>query len=83
MQSKRVKTKYTKHFDGMCWPDPLSADLDELNWRLRYSQSSITESEMLVLASIISAYQDLIVNKTIQQRHHIIKQLRKSDYEER
>lgn len=68
-------SNYYKHFNGMCWPIP-SSDMDGLNWKLRYS--SLTEGELLVVASILSAYAELVTLPQ-KKRNDIIKQLRNVD----
>lgn len=68
-------SNYYKHFNGMCWPIP-SEDMGELEWRLRYS--SITEGEKMVVASVLSAYRELI-NLPQKKRNEIIKELRKEN----
>lgn len=68
-------SNYYKHFNGMCWPIP-SEDMGGLEWRLRYS--SITEGEKMVVASVLSAYRELI-NLPQKKRNEIIKELRKEN----
>jgi hypothetical protein len=47
------------HFDGMAWP--MQGDrLNELQWRMRYSPESLSRSDMLLAASVLCAYSDLI-----------------------
>lgn len=65
-------TSYYKHFNGMCWP-VASEEMGELEWRLRYS--SITEGEKMVVASVMSAYRELL-SLPQNKRNEIIKELR-------
>lgn len=67
-----MNKRYYKHFNGMCWPIP-SRGMEELEWELRYS--SITEVEKMVVASVLSAYRELI-NFPQKKRNEIIKELR-------
>ncbi len=53
-----------------------------LNWKLRYARDQITESDMLEAASIISAYDSLVV-KTQKSRNAICKVLLKNPIIER
>jgi len=46
-------------FDGMAWPMPCE-QLDELQWRMRYSPESLSRSDMLLAASVLCAYSNLI-----------------------
>lgn len=43
-------------FDGMCWPHP--DDPYEVEWALRYGQP--TERQLLVAASFIESYRQLV-----------------------
>lgn len=49
---------------GMAYPDPRY--VDDLQWRLRYASQSITRNDQLVLASVASAYVELLC---MTQRH--------------
>jgi hypothetical protein len=70
---RRVGNCYSA-FDDMCWPIP-SNELDGLEWRLRYS--SPTKSDLLVAASVISAYRDL-VGKPRRLREKVVKNIRRA-----
>lgn len=70
-----MSKKYYKHFNGMCWPIP-SEDMGDLEWKLRYS--AITEGEKMVVASVLSAYRELI-NLPQKKRNEIIKELIKEN----
>lgn len=63
-----------RHFDGMCWPVPGKC-LNELEWATRYA-SSLTMSERMVAASVMSAFTELI-RLPQRQRNKIIAELRK------
>lgn len=69
------KSKYYKHFDGMCWPTP-SGDVRDLQRRLVYGEP--VRSDLLVANSVISAYAQLI-SLPRRERDKIIRELRKPD----
>ena len=58
------------HFDGMSWPLP-----DELEYTLRYGTPS--RGDILMAASIVSAYQELIFC-TDKKRRTVVRELRKA-----
>jgi len=72
IKPKRVG-KYYASFDDMCWPIPCN-ELSGLEWRLRYSTP--TKSDLLVAASVVSAYQGLI-EKPGKFRDQVIKKIKK------
>ncbi len=59
-ETKTLKNKLKPylHFMGMSWADPRY--VADLNWRLRHAEKSITRNDQLVLASIASAYVELL-----------------------
>jgi len=66
-----------RHFDGMAWPAS-SIALTELEWGLRYQQRGhiFTMEERLAMASVISAYKELIW-QTQGRRNAAIREIRK------
>lgn len=66
-------SNYYRHFNGMCWPVP-SSDMAELAWRAVHSTPSKTD--LLVMASVITAYHEL-VTLPATKRNSIISELRK------
>lgn len=54
--SSGLVTRCYLHFDEMCWPRP--DDFAEIEWTLRYGTPS--RSDILVAASYISAYKQLV-----------------------
>ncbi len=62
------------HFADMTWP---RADTD-LGWKLRYAEDSLTREDRLVLASIVDAYNALVMEKTCAQRNRVVSGLRKA-----
>lgn len=65
------KPKRWHRFDTMTWPlsDP------DLNWRIRFAPESVNRQDMLYLASVLDAYQELI-SCGRAKREHVTKQLR-------
>lgn len=61
------------NFDDMCWPQP-GEELSAIEWRLRYAQPS--KEDLLMAASVISAYSGLVIRKTQKQRNYVCKKLR-------
>jgi hypothetical protein len=55
-------------FDGMCWPNP--DDPSDVEWKLRYSRTTLTPAEALIAASMIHAYRQLVLidSRTRQAR---------------
>lgn len=64
------------HFDEMCFPQP-GEQLSEIEWRLRYGLPS--KQDLLVAASAISAYSELVLRKTQKERNKICKTLRRKE----
>lgn len=62
------------HFDGMCFPQP-GQKLSDIEWQLRYGTP--TKEQLMVAASVISAYSGLVLLKTGKQRDYIVKNLRR------
>ncbi len=62
------------HFDGMCWPIPGTA-MGDLEWTLRYGQP--TRSQMLMAASVVSAYAQMVGDPEAKRRK-VIRELRRT-----
>lgn len=67
------KTNFYRSFDGMCWPAP-SEKMGEISWRATHGTP--TRTDLLVAASVMNAYQELI-GMSAKRRDKIIKELRK------
>lgn len=68
---------YFRQFDGMCWPAS-SQDMADLGWSLRYNEpSALSRDRLMVAASIVTAYAELI-RLPEKQRNRVIRELRKS-----
>lgn len=64
-------------FGGMTWPRAGGAAGD-LNWKLRYAQEQLTDSDLLQAASIIGAYCQM-VHDPESKRREVIRQLRRAE----
>jgi hypothetical protein len=53
-------------FNGMAWPVP-SERLDEVQWRMRYARESLTPEDLLLAASVICAYSELVMCETAKR----------------
>ena len=76
------------HFDGMCWPVPscLGVDGDPISWRFRYNtdvlcQMGFLVSDLLYVASIIDAYEELIRCPRVK-RDKVVREIKKAMKEE-
>lgn len=58
----------------MTWPAPTTAMAD-LGWRLRYNPDSITESDRLTIASVISAYMQIVSDPT-RKRNRVVAEIK-------
>ena len=77
MQAQKANEKPAgtlyRSFDGMCWPVP-GERVEGLSWAARYA--GLTKQDLLCVASVLDAYQELI-RMPAKQREGIIKELRK------
>ena len=55
---------------------------DDLMWRLTWAQDSITETDMLRLASMMDSYHYLMFECTQKRRNAVIKEIREAYREE-
>jgi hypothetical protein len=53
----------------MAFPNPHSEKVNNIEWKMRYSPASISKGEMLMAASVLSAYRELVVHKTQRDRN--------------
>jgi len=53
-------------FDGMCWPLP-SERLGEIEYKMRYD-NVFTRSDMLIAASVLNAYRELVTCSAEKRR---------------
>lgn len=67
---------YTKQLrDDTVWPDPSKVFYDDLEWKLRYAQDSLSKGDLFVAAHILSAYSDLI-GMTQKRRNKVCEELK-------
>lgn len=67
--------KSSAHFGQMAWPRANDVN-DEIQWKLRYQPETLTKSEQLIAASIITAYFSLIY-KSQKNRNYVAGVLKK------
>ena len=61
--------------NGTTCPCPTAAS--ELEWKLRYAQSSITNQDMFQAAAIIGVYRDMVMNMTQKKRNSICEEIKR------
>lgn len=64
----------TEDGSSVCWPNP--HDPNEIEWKLRYAPDSLTRADMMVAASVMSAYRH-VINLDSRTRQLRVMQLRK------
>ena len=71
--------RYITVSDGSSWPLAISLDPDSvgIEWRLRYAPDSITRTDLLVLAGIISAYNGMMLAKTASKAPRVLRDYRR------
>lgn len=60
-------------FGGMTWPLPGEA-LGQVQWNLRYGKP--TRSDLLQAASVMAAYDQMIMRDTAKKRAYVVRELR-------
>jgi hypothetical protein len=63
-------------FDGMCWP-AAGSRASSLEWQLRYQPEALTREDQLVLASVVSAYLQMVRDPEAKRRR-VIRKLREA-----
>lgn len=63
------------NFDGMTWP-ATTDDTGNLEYRMRYAPNTLTQSDLLVCASIMNAYRAIIWTPQ-KARNYKISKIRK------
>lgn len=65
--------------NGTVWPNPASEDVNNITWKMIHSPDTVTKNEMMTAASIIEAYQYLIVSGyTLARVQRIVSMIRKA-----
>jgi hypothetical protein len=62
-------------FGGMAWPVP-SERFSDIQWEMRYASESLTREDMLLAASVLSAYADLLQCDQ-QKREFVVSEVKK------
>lgn len=72
---------YIKVGEDMTFPNPVSDRAAEVEWRMRHMRGAVTEGDLLIAASIIGAYRELVASKT-QKARNACCQAMKAAYQE-
>lgn len=65
--------------DSMTWP-AVTKEITELEWTLRYANDSLTQTQCYVLASLVSAYVQM-VNDPADKRNRVCRAIRRAQRE--
>lgn len=57
-----MEDNYKKLDDGTLWPNPKSKSYRDMAWRLRYSQDTLDKDDFYFLASVVDAYENLVLH---------------------
>jgi hypothetical protein len=71
----RLVGKHVTLDDGSVWSTPCDQADDSLEWRLRYAETSITRTDQLLAAGIISCYREMLIMPE-RRRRYVVAQLR-------
>ena len=69
---------YIRVGDNMMFPNPVSDEVANVEWRLRHSQEAYSDGTRYLAASIISAYRTLVASKTTEARTACCDAIRKA-----
>ena len=61
-------------FDNMCWPLPNG----DLQWQLRYGSGLLNDIDKIRVATILSAYHALVLEKTQKDRNYICEKIKEA-----
>ncbi len=76
MESKELPCKtFTKIGKDMTWPS-CNDDVAHIEWKIRHHPSALNRGDLLVAASVISAYIDLVRYSSQKKRNSICKALK-------
>ncbi len=62
---------YVKVGGDMTFPNPASERLSDIEWRFRYARESLKAEDLLFAASIMSAYRELVLQKSQRDRNAV------------
>lgn len=72
MESKLVSNDlYIKVGPDMVWPNPSSDRLSNIEWRMRHAQDSLSVGDLMLAASVIDAYKELVLRKPQNNRNAV------------
>ena len=70
MKSKLVAGgTYISVDNQMTFPNPVSENIGDLEWRMRYAKETVTDGDLVLAASVISAYREIVARKTCKSRN--------------
>lgn len=72
---------YIQVGEDMIWPNPVSDRMAEIEHKMCWGRDSLNTQDLLVAASVLSAYRQLIATNTQQRRNQICSAM-KSAYSE-
>jgi hypothetical protein len=55
--------------NGMTFPNPTSSRINEIECKFRYNSSGVDSKDLLLAASVISAYKEIVIHKTQRARN--------------
>jgi len=62
---------YVKVDKEMVFPNPSSEKLSDIEWRFRHARESVTDSDLLIAASVMGAYKEMVLHKTQTERNKV------------
>ncbi len=72
LEAKRINDSgYVRVDNQMTFPNPHDEKVNNIEWKMRYAPESISRGEMLIAASVFSAYRELVVHKTHWDRNQV------------
>lgn len=77
MEYKFIANDSYIKIDDTVWPNPVCETSSNLEWRMRHAKDYVKHSDMAYAASIISAYRELVMNKTQERRNYYCSGMKK------
>lgn len=72
MESKIIANgAFIKVGTDMTFPNPSSDRIADIEWRMRHAKESITEGDLVLAASVLSAYKEIVMHKTVKSRNEV------------
>ena len=62
---------YVKVGSDMIYPNPSSERISNIEWCMRHAKDKVTDGDLTIAASILSAYRGLILEKTQKDRNAV------------